>query len=236
MKKALLSTAIVAAIGVSAPEIASAASSGDLLGMTAGVAQTTVVLGSTLQVDVTGSYFAMDNDGNGSHSGGEKVALSPGTDGGLILDSTQAIGEIDANWDFFSNTGNHYSKANTSISNVGANSFDVSMSGWTVNWAGGDIDMSGDNANFSGDTGIASVTCAVDCSDGDAYTLDFLSHTPKDGGGTSFKGVFYAFHMEGVIDAADVQPPEPIPVPAAVWLFGSGLLGLVGVARRKKTS
>ncbi len=26
----------------------------------------------------------------------------------------------------------------------------------------------------------------------------------------------------------------PVPVPAAVWLFGSGLLGLVGVARRKK--
>ena len=26
-----------------------------------------------------------------------------------------------------------------------------------------------------------------------------------------------------------------VPVPAAVWLFGSGLLGLVGVARRKKT-
>lgn len=28
---------------------------------------------------------------------------------------------------------------------------------------------------------------------------------------------------------------NPIPVPAAVWLFGSGLLGLVGMARRKKT-
>ena len=26
----------------------------------------------------------------------------------------------------------------------------------------------------------------------------------------------------------------PVPVPSAVWLFGSGLLGLVGVARRKK--
>lgn len=26
-----------------------------------------------------------------------------------------------------------------------------------------------------------------------------------------------------------------VPVPAAVWLFGSGLLGLVGVARRKKS-
>ena len=26
-----------------------------------------------------------------------------------------------------------------------------------------------------------------------------------------------------------------VPVPAAMWLFGSGLLGLIGVARRKKT-
>ena len=28
----------------------------------------------------------------------------------------------------------------------------------------------------------------------------------------------------------------PVPVPAAVWLFGSGLLGLVGMARRKKAA
>jgi len=27
---------------------------------------------------------------------------------------------------------------------------------------------------------------------------------------------------------------SPIPVPAAVWLFGSGLIGLIGLARRKK--
>ena len=26
---------------------------------------------------------------------------------------------------------------------------------------------------------------------------------------------------------------EPVPVPAAVWLFGSGLIGLIGIARRK---
>jgi hypothetical protein len=29
---------------------------------------------------------------------------------------------------------------------------------------------------------------------------------------------------------------QAVPVPAAVWLFGSGLLGLVGVARRKKAA
>jgi len=34
----------------------------------------------------------------------------------------------------------------------------------------------------------------------------------------------------GVADVA----PAAVPLPAAVWLFGSGLLGLVGMARRKK--
>ena len=28
--------------------------------------------------------------------------------------------------------------------------------------------------------------------------------------------------------------PAPVPLPAAAWLFGSGLLGLIGVARRKR--
>ncbi len=30
--------------------------------------------------------------------------------------------------------------------------------------------------------------------------------------------------------------PNPVPVPAAVWLFGSGLLGLAGASRRKKSA
>ncbi len=32
------------------------------------------------------------------------------------------------------------------------------------------------------------------------------------------------------------QYVAPVPIPAAAWLFGSGLLGLVGIARRKKSS
>jgi hypothetical protein len=27
--------------------------------------------------------------------------------------------------------------------------------------------------------------------------------------------------------------PNPVPLPAAVWLLGSGLLGLIGVGRRR---
>ena len=36
------------------------------------------------------------------------------------------------------------------------------------------------------------------------------------------------------IGAATSAAPAAVPVPAAMWLFGSGLLGLVGVASRKK--
>jgi hypothetical protein len=37
----------------------------------------------------------------------------------------------------------------------------------------------------------------------------------------------------GHIVAPDFSAPAAVPVPAAAWLFGSGLLGLFGVARRK---
>jgi len=34
----------------------------------------------------------------------------------------------------------------------------------------------------------------------------------------------------------DTTPPPTVPLPAAVWLFGSGLLGLFGVGRRRAAS
>ena len=43
-----------------------------------------------------------------------------------------------------------------------------------------------------------------------------------------------SFDNSGTLVTVDVQIVPPVPVPAAVWLFGSGLIGLVGVARRKK--
>lgn len=48
-------------------------------------------------------------------------------------------------------------------------------------------------------------------------------------GGNSYTVNF----SDGSVIEVDVQV---VPVPAAVWLFGSGLLGLVGIARRRKAT
>jgi hypothetical protein len=38
---------------------------------------------------------------------------------------------------------------------------------------------------------------------------------------------------DGTVLSVDIKV---VPIPPAVWLFGSGLLGLVGIARRRKTA
>lgn len=60
-----------------------------------------------------------------------------------------------------------------------------------------------------------------------AFDLDATFGQMGTGGRTGYK---YAW---AVIDG-DVAGLAPVPVPAAVWLLGSGLLALVGVARKSR--
>ena len=59
--------------------------------------------------------------------------------------------------------------------------------------------------------------------------------------GTDGQEIWVAFWLDngndgfGKIDNITVMA-SPIPVPPAVWLFGSGLIGLVGIARKKRAS
>jgi len=50
----------------------------------------------------------------------------------------------------------------------------------------------------------------------------------------AISGPFAGFNAG--FNATLAPTPKAVPVPAAVWLFGTGLMGLVGVARRKKSA
>ncbi len=52
------------------------------------------------------------------------------------------------------------------------------------------------------------------------------------------KELIAEYHTNGAANTFSLDEfgtASVVPVPAAVWLFGSGLLGLIGISRRKKT-
>ena len=63
--------------------------------------------------------------------------------------------------------------------------------------------------------------------DSSGYGFHF---TEGSGGGISSYAKLTIFNSAWAVRNGDV-----VPIPAAVWLFGSGLIGLIGFARRKKT-
>lgn len=80
---------------------------------------------------------------------------------------------------------------------------------------------------------------------GTTTTLGQLSLGADDGigGAPMDNGPFENFNMNLDMTSVRLMPdiecyscpqPPPVPIPAAVWLFGSGLLGLVGIAKRRK--
>jgi hypothetical protein len=86
------------------------------------------------------------------------------------------------------------------------------------------------------------ITWVVDITATSATTFDFVlranelidaAEDPQPAGFGGWTAQWY-LSGSGVTSGAHSVAVSAVPVPAAVWLFGSGLLGLVGIARRKK--
>ena len=66
-------------------------------------------------------------------------------------------------------------------------------------------------------------------SDGDAYFIGLIEDDFSQG----FDSITLSSFDAGYLFNVDDISVAPVPVPAAVWLFGSGLLCLVGLSRKK---
>lgn len=69
---------------------------------------------------------------------------------------------------------------------------------------------------------VDSISLSVNAHSGDDFAFNFTDEVTEE-------------TNRILLAHADIPPlqPSPVPIPAATWLFGSGLLGLIGVARRK---
>jgi len=60
-----------------------------------------------------------------------------------------------------------------------------------------------------------------------------LAETGGPAGGAAVAGFVLLGNAAGIFMSGDLTMTE-VPVPAAAWMFGSGLIGLAGVARRRR--
>lgn len=168
------------------------------------------------------------------------------------------IFSIDQPWHFFGNTGMHQSNSPVSIvSDDNAGNVLLDMSGWGITWNGISNIPFGSGSWGSNPESQAVLTCSVDCAAGDTFSLYYTAMVPI-GDPSGFGGVRYRLGFDGGLASASLRSAglsesvvfldddsgavlsgvigssSVVPVPGAIWLFGSGLIGLLGFARRKK--
>lgn len=193
-------------------------------------AQSALINGSVLQIDA-GSYF--------------RIEVVPGTwidtqisgHDGLLIGSTQSASGshsgvpdgsenpgIDEPWEFFGNTGMHQTVSPVNVLNDDANGqVQLDFSGWTWIWNGIDNYDGSLLPGYSGSGTSALLSCAIDCSNGDSFTLEFNTAYMMWWLDTGNVGAMpYQLHLEGTVSA--------VPLPGAYWLFLSGFFYLVRVA------
>jgi len=149
---------------------------------------------------------------------------------GIILGTSQPassippVGDIDSPWMFSGSNGVHLTNSNSNVLTSFGDSATIDFSGWNIDWTGILVNL-GSNAWNGNSDGVANVTCETGsgCGGGASYLLDYSATIPV-GDPSGLGGIKYALHIEGFVSA--------VPVPAAVWLFGSGLLGLIGFSYR----
>ena len=115
-------------------------------------------------------------------------------------------------------------------SSFGLSNGDVTDNSVTI----GRIDFINSTSFFTADWWTISSTITVDAFDSDDVFQGSFSGVGSGTHTISGDIAYVTWHDSGgLVQLANISY-NTVPIPASVWLFGSGLLGLIGIARRKK--
>lgn len=146
-----------------------------------------------------------------------------------VFSNGQIMGTNDLTMELREGDGTAGTLLGSTTISVGNNAFDFGLGGYTVS-----IDTTGFGVNVT---------------PGSVYTFLFTNVTGS--GDLALRGILTAYDTDPYAGGRAYEGPgygdqptwdqmfqthvqvSAVPIPAAAWLFGSGLLGLIGVARRK---
>lgn len=168
-----------------------------------------------------------------------------------ISDSATVVGDIDfsvevltsafsvspdanfgmQNFSFNYNTSNVTSISKKNISNLTPSIWKISQD---AN-AGGGFGMFEFQLSGNGGSRTELLSFSITGVTGDAIGDYAIDSTLNPSSGEFFAAHIAGFDETNGITSAQFAGSTVVPIPAAVWLFGSGLISLVGVARRKKS-
>jgi hypothetical protein len=215
-------------------------------------------------VTVDGSDFPALPTPTAFTSGGTDY-IGSGNNGTVSLAPNVSYGELSGGggWNINLSSGTYYFDSIHFANNTNIN---LDLSGGAINifvtgelWFGSGADVNltngGDSSMVYWETHEADTLNAFRATGGSDWLGTVYApyggiHFGSGSGPTTFEGHFWSgwdgtytnlsgnlvYERSVYIEHGVTGNLSPIPVPAAVWLFGSGLLGLVGIARRRKTA
>jgi hypothetical protein len=215
---------------------------GTILTTTYGLGLSTGVLSATASSDVDGGAGSRQSNATASV---DDLDFGVGTLNLLNLLTASTVGltadTISSSASVTGDVGGFFATGSTTLENANLSIAGLSLLGIGLDGSGDLVSAPTPNLTILDALGVTVVlnrqlingavggSCAVEaCSISvDAIAIQFSDFVF---GGNLLNGDLTIGHSE-----ASLAGVSPVPVPAAVWLFGSGLVGIIGVARRRRT-
>jgi len=192
------------------------------------------------QLTITGGDFAMAGAGGtinpaafadmtvGGYDGSAPLATGTEADYAPVSIATFAFGFFGPVSIYTAETDGLNSGFAAPTGDITGNNLTLDLSSWTAYWNGTSFNQ-GSSSDLVPNTVCVGPACSTAIATTyDSVTGDFTATWDAVVVGGAFNGQLASWSITGTASA--------VPVPAAVWLFGTGLLGLAGIARRRKAA